>query len=90
MHGRPAPPLAAAAPLAALTSFKADSLSIPAGAAPGALCVTLPCLQQPDVGCSCVAAAFVGVLQGHLTGLSRLRLQHGGPIDGPCRQPQPL
>jgi hypothetical protein len=56
------PPLAQAAPLAALTSLTARTLYIPGGAPAGALCATLPSLLQLELKCSQVEA---GLLQGH-------------------------
>jgi hypothetical protein len=49
IHWMDAPPLAQAAPLAALTSLKAGSLYIPEGYPAGALCATLPGLVHLDV-----------------------------------------
>jgi hypothetical protein len=68
-----APPLAQAAPLAALTSLVARTLRIPEGAAAGALCAVLPSLLQLDVRDSGVDAAL---LQGHPC-LRRLHLVLG-------------
>ena len=68
------PPLAEAAPLAAVTSLKAQ-LRIPDGYGPGSLCARLPCLQRLRAwDCSYDCYQLAELLRGH-PHLQRLQIR---------------